>query len=119
MSDRLVVFCTRGKDDSEKANLAFVIATTAQAVEADIKVFLATDGIFLATKGYVDDIHISGHPPLKELIDLYVSEGGRIYLCTPCVVRRGITAAHLIAGAELVGVAELAVGTSGMTCISL
>lgn len=119
MPDKLIILCTNAKNDAEKANLAFVIATTAQAADTDVRVFLATDGIYLATKGYVEDIHVAGHPPLKEIMELYISQGGTIFICTPCASRRNVVEEDLIDGAKLVGVSELAMFSTAATCISL
>lgn len=119
LENKLLILCTHAKDDEEKANLAFVIGVAAQAADTDVRIFLALDATYLVTKGYIDDIHIAGHPPLRELFDLYLSNGGTLFTCLPCVKRRGISEADLIDGAVLVGVAELALSSSGTTCISL
>lgn len=119
VENKLLILCTHAKDDEEKANLAFVIGVAAQAADTDVRIFLALDATYLATKGYIDDIHITGHPPLRELYELYLSQGGTLFICVPCAKRRHILEADLIDGAVLVGVAELALSSSGTTCISL
>jgi predicted peroxiredoxin len=41
---------------------------------------LQSDGVYLAKKGYADDMAVPGFTPLKQLIDSYVANGGKFLL---------------------------------------
>jgi predicted peroxiredoxin len=109
-------FCvslTCAKNDADKATVAFVVANAAAASEKDTMVFLSTEGVRLAQKGYSDDIHEQGFSPLKELMDNFVKAGGKIYVCSPCFKKRGLDENKLISGAVIVGGAKLVEFLSG------
>ncbi len=77
MPGSVCVSITNSKNDTDKATVGFVVANAAVASDKDTMVFLSTEGVRLALKGYADDIHESGFAPLKELIDNFVNAGGR------------------------------------------
>ena len=77
MTARIVAHGTHAKDDPERATLPFVFGNVAAAADQEAVVLLTIDGVWLATKGYADDMHKDGLPPLGELIQTYVAGGGR------------------------------------------
>ncbi len=48
-----------------------------------------------------------GLPPLSELYDEFVGNGGQVWLCGACTKPRGITDDHLAKGATIVGAAKI------------
>lgn len=40
--------------------------------------------------------------PLKELMNIFLENGGKLLLCTPCVKERGIAENELIEGSTLI-----------------
>lgn len=56
----------------------------------------------MATRGYAEDIHKEGFPPLKEVMQSFVGNGGQVWVCGTCAKPRGITDADLIEGAQIV-----------------
>ena len=88
MSGKFCVSLTCGKDNTDKATVAFVVANAAVASDKDTLVFLNIEGVHLSQKGYADSIHEEGFAPLRELIENF-DEG------------------KLIAGAAVVGGAKL------------
>ena len=103
----LMISCTHGKDDPERAVLPFVVGVNARAAEQQATIFLTIEGVRLATTGYADDIVKEGFPVLRETIDAFVVDGGRIWVCGTCAKPRGITQADLIEGATIVSAANL------------
>ena len=75
-SNKFCVGLTHANDDPDRATVAFVIANAALGSEKETSVFLSTEGVRVASAGYVDDIHEEGFLPLKELMDNF-AEGGR------------------------------------------
>ena len=107
----LLVNCTHGREDVTSATLAFIVGNFAAATSSDqdVVVLLTTEGIWLATPGYADDIHLAGFPPLREVIRSFRSNGGQIWACGcgACARQRGIGEEQLIAGAKIVTAANV------------
>jgi predicted peroxiredoxin len=119
MSGKLCVSLTYAKNDADKATVAFVVANASVASEKETVVFLSTEGVRLSQKGYADDVHEEGFAPLKELMDSFVSVGGKIWICSPCFKTRGLDEAALIDGSTIVGGAKLVEFLSdGAPCVS-
>lgn len=68
----MVVSIAHAKDNADKATVGFVIANASAASGIETVVFLTTEGVRLAPKGYVDNIHEEGFSPLKQLMDNFV-----------------------------------------------
>ena len=107
MAKQLIIHCTAGKEDAEKATLPFIVANVSATADQDTIVFLTLEGVRIATKGYAGEIHKEGFTPLKEILDSFVSNGGKIWACGACTKPRGITDADLIEGAKIVTAANL------------
>lgn len=107
MSSKFCVSLTSAKNDTDKATVAFVVANAALASNQETLVFLSTEAVRLAEKGYADEIHEEGFAPLKQLMDNYVAGGGLLYVCSPCFKKRSLDEARLVEGALIVGGAKL------------
>lgn len=106
MPEKIVIMCTRGPEEPERATIPFVMATAAQASEVDVVIGLQADGVMLAKKGIADGVAAPGFPPLKELLDMYLEMGGKLLVCGPCVQTRKIDPkTDLIEGAGVAGAA--------------
>lgn len=88
MTEKLVIVCTHGLEDPERATIPFVLATAAQASDVDVIMGFQVNGVMLAKKGCAEHIFASGFPPLKDLLDAYIEAGGRLLVCGPCVNSR-------------------------------
>jgi uncharacterized protein len=117
---RFMAQSTHGRDDPERATLPFIVANVAASAEQEAIVLLTIEGVWLATKGYADDIHHEGMPPLREVLASLLANGGEIWACGACTKPRGISEEDLIEGARIISavdfVAELASGTPLYTC---
>lgn len=119
MAGKFCVSLTCAKDDTDKATVAFVVASAALGSEKETVVFLSTEGVRLSQKGYADDVHEEGFAALKELMDNFAKGGGTILTCAPCFKKRGLDENNLIPGAKVVGGAALVEFLSGgAPCIS-
>ena len=107
MAGKFCVSLSSAQDNPDKSTVAFVVANAAVASDKDVVVFLSTEGVRLAIKGYADDIAEEGFAPLKDLIANFASAGGKIYVCSPCFKRRKLDETNLVAGAVIVGGAKL------------
>jgi len=102
MATTIMTNCTCGKDNPERATLPFIVGNVAASADQPAIVLLTIEGVWVATKGYADGIHKEGFPPLKEIVESFVANGGQIWACGACTKPRGITNEHLIAGARIV-----------------
>ncbi len=107
MAGKFCVSLTYAKDNTDKATVAFVVANAAVASDKDTMVFLSTEGVRLAQKGYADDIQEEGFSPLRELMENFAKAGGQIFVCSPCFKRRKLDENSLVSGALIVGGAKL------------
>ncbi len=119
MPGKFCVSLSFAKDNSDKATVAFVIANAAVASDKDTVVFLSTEAVRLAQRGYADDIHEEGFAPLRELINNFANAGGKIFVCSPCFKRRKLDENQLVPGAAIVGGAKLVEFLAdGSPCVS-
>ncbi len=107
MPGKFCVSLTYGKNDTDKATVAFVIANAALGSDQETMVFLSTEGVRIAQTGYADDIREEGFAPLKELMDNFAKAGGKIFVCSPCFKKRNLDETKLVPGAVIVGGAKL------------
>lgn len=85
IAKNVVLILTKGKSDNGKnATLAFSCAISALAMGNEAAVFLTSDGAVWGYSGSADGITVQGFPPLPELIDQYLEQGGRLILCSVC-----------------------------------
>ena len=103
---KLMINCTHGREELERATLAFIVGNVAASADQDVVVLLTIEGVRLATHGYADDQQHPGFQPLKEVIDSFVANGGQIWACGTCCKPRGITETSLIQGARIVTAAQ-------------
>ena len=96
---------THGKDDVERASLAFLVGNVARSSNQEATVLLTIEGVWVATKGYIEGLQADGFAPLSELVQQFVQNGGRLWVCGACAKPRNITSDNLIEGAEIIGAA--------------
>ena len=104
---KIMVNCTYGKEDPERATLPFIVGNVAVTADQEAVVLLTVEGAWLATRGYADSIQKEGFQPLKEVIDSFVANGGEIWACGACTKPRGIAEGDLIEGARIVTAANV------------
>ncbi len=100
---KLAIVVSRGLDD-ERATVAFTIANTGIASGEQVTLFMVSAAVDVVRKGAADNVQMNPFdPPLKELIDTFQSNGGRILVCPPCAKVRGYEAEDFIDGVQVVG----------------
>lgn len=105
--EKIVYIGTYAGENPEKASLPFVLANAALAMEIDAVVALQSTAVFLAKKGYLDNVFAAGLPALKDLVQSFLDQGGRLIVCVPCIRERKIDESDLIPGAKPVAAAGL------------
>lgn len=107
MPNPLLLHCTHGKEDAERAILPFIVGNVAVTADQEATIFLTVEGVWLATKGYAEQVSKEGFTPLKEILKSFMENGGKLWACGACTKPRGITEADLIEGAQIVTAANL------------
>lgn len=106
-SEKITIIATHGPEDPERATFPFVMANAALVMECEAVVVLQGTSVLLAQKGIKEHVFAAGLPPLGELMDSFLNEGGRLLVCSPCVKERKIGEDLLIEGAELIAGARV------------
>jgi predicted peroxiredoxin len=101
-NEKVVIISTIGDENPEKATLPFVLATAAQASDAEVVVILQANAVILAKQGEAEKVNAKEFMPIKQLIDTYISLGGNLLLCSPCLKARNITKEELINGSIII-----------------
>ena len=116
---KLCVSVTHSKNDLDKATVGFVVANASVASGQETLVFLSIEGVRLAVQGFADGLQEEGFAPIKDLITSFAKAGGTIYVCSPCMKKRGLADQPLVEGATIVGGAKLVEFlAAGAACIS-
>ncbi len=103
---KMLINCTHGREDAERATLSFVVGNVAASADQEVVVLLTIDGVWNATQGYAEDICKEGFQPLRDVMQSFVNNGGQIWACGACAKPRGITEADMIPGARIVSAAN-------------
>ncbi len=107
MTTDILIQGTHGRDNAEKANLPFIVGNVAANADQNVTVFLTSDAVRLATRGYADDIEFGGHPSVGKMITTFMESGGTVWVCGACIGPRDITPEDLIDGATVVTAANV------------
>lgn len=99
---KLSVVITHGIED-ELSSVGFTVANAGLDNGLDTSIFLTSTGVDLVRKRAVDTTHVEPFKALKVLIDKFISEGGIIWACTPCVKGRGYEQDDLLDGVTIIG----------------
>ncbi len=71
----VMIHNTRGKDDVERASLAFLVGNTALSSGQEATLLLTIEGVWVATKGYTEGLQAQSFAPLSELVQQFASQG--------------------------------------------
>jgi uncharacterized protein len=116
---KILINCTHGKEDPERAILPFVVGNVAATADQEAVVLLTIDGVWNATHGYADEVRQEGFQPLKDVMRSFVENGGEVWACGACTNPRGIVATDMVEGAKIVTAANvveyMASGASTLT----
>ena len=118
-AQKLVIMVTHGPDQPELASIPFSMAGGALASDVDVVMGFQGEGCLLVKRGVADTVAAPGFTPLGQLLPTIQELGGKILVCSPCCVTRGLTQDDLVEGAEIVAagrfVAEITSATNTLT----
>jgi predicted peroxiredoxin len=102
-SKKLVVVVTRGCDD-ERSSVAWSVANGGVASGMEVHMFLVSSGVDWVRKGAAAVARPNPlDPPVMEMMQRIMENGGRIMVCPPCAKVRGYERENLLEGVELAG----------------
>ena len=116
---KLVVVVTNGFND-ERSSVAWSVANGAIASDMQVTMFLVSSGVDWARKGAAEQARLNPlDPPVKDMIQTVIDNGGEILVCPPCAGVRGYGKEDLIDGVTLAGsVAMLGVVQQGASTLT-
>lgn len=101
---KLVVKVTAGKEDPERCNQAFTIASTAAASGVPVSLWLAGEAAWFSLPGRAEDFSLPFAAPLTDLIASVLAVG-TVSICSQCAARRDIRPEDVIPGIRIAGAA--------------
>jgi predicted peroxiredoxin len=104
---RVVVGCQHGNGGPDAVVAAYLTAGAALDRGDEVVMWLTSDGVRLATDGYVADIRQGMEPPVQRVHDQFIEKGGRFYVCPVCFNDRQLAESDLVENAELKGATPL------------
>src|SRR5260370_20384965 len=109
MSDsarNLVVVVTHGIDH-ERPSVALPIANGGMTAGLKVSLLLTSAGVDLARKRAIDTTSVHPLEPLAGLVKVFLSRGGTLWACTPCVKSRSYSQEDLIEGTIITGASPM------------
>lgn len=100
----LVIKCTAGAEDPERANQAFTVAGAAVTAGASVSLWLTGEAAWFGVPGRAEAMALRMAAPLSELRDLILSTG-RMTVCAQCAARRDLNEGDLIPDIRIAGAA--------------
>jgi predicted peroxiredoxin len=99
---KLVIKITAGKDEPERCNQAFTVASTAIASGVPVSLWLTGEAAWFALPGRADGFSLPHAAPLADLLASVVGLG-TVTVCSQCAARRDITPQDVISGIRIAG----------------
>ncbi len=100
---KLLINLTTSIKEADKTTVAFVVANAGLAAGQEVVIFLNVEAVRLANPGYGNWIAVDGFKPLKELMESFHANGGKLWICPPCFNARALNKEHLVPGAVFAG----------------
>ncbi len=105
-TNELVVVITHGPDE-ELASVGFTIANGGITAGLDVAIFLTSSAVDIVRKRAADLTHVQPLEPLKSLVEDFMTRGGELWACTPCVKARGYEQEDLLEGVVITGASPM------------
>ncbi|MEZ5489210.1 MAG: DsrE family protein [Gammaproteobacteria bacterium] len=102
LPQKFLINCEHGSNDPEKATISLILAVTASKNNEAV-IFATSSASELCIKGGADNVSADGYEPASVLLDAFITNGGKIWLCPACAKAKNITADDLIEGVEIAG----------------
>jgi uncharacterized protein len=104
---RVIVGCTHGAESPDHVVVSYLTAGAALDQGKEVVMWLSSEGVRLALRGYVDPIRAGQESPVKRVHDQFIEKGGRFYVCPICFNDRALDQSELVENAALKGASPL------------
>ena len=104
---RVIVGCQHGEETPDSVAVAYLTAGAALDQGHEVVMWLTSEGVRLALRGYCDAIRAGQEPPGERLHAQFAEKGGRFYVCPICFKERSLDDSELVENAELKGATPL------------
>jgi predicted peroxiredoxin len=98
----LVIMITHGIDH-ELSSAGLTIGLGGLTAGLKVSIFLTSSGVDIVRRGASDTTHVKPLDPLADMLRDFLTRGGNLWACTPCVKSRGYTQESLIEGVVITG----------------
>ena len=112
---KIIITASHGKEDPERAHVPFAVGNAALTFDHEVQIWLQGPSVNLVRKNYLDGLVFPPWPPLKQLIEDFLKNGGKIFLCGPCLKTHQIEEKDYIPGPKPAGAALLVQESIGAT----
>ena len=106
MTQDILINNQHGRDDMEKTTIAMTIANVASTKDGKTMMFLTCDGVDLALKNKDPMMPLKGYRGVDDLMESYIANGGKFWVCKACADAKGLTQDDLIGSATLAGASD-------------
>lgn len=107
LQNKYLFTLTHFDGDTDRVATPLVLANNALAGGADVLLWLTVEGANLGKKGAADRLVPKSFPPVAQLLDSFIENGGRIGVCPPCGKTHGVTDDNMVEHAEWMGAAAV------------
>ena len=101
MKDKVLVICSCGTDNPNRATRAFFFAMVAAKQGKQTIMFLLDDAVYLAKKSIIENIKAATNDSTNNHLAFLQEYEVPILVCTPCAISRQITETDLIEAARM------------------
>ena len=89
--------------DHELSSAGLIIALGGLTAGLKVSIFLTSAGVDIVRRGAADMTHVKPLEPLADMLRDFLSRGGILWACTPCVKSRGYSQEDLLEGVVIAG----------------
>lgn len=99
----LLITLTAHERDANNVTIAFTMGVKALEKGHNVEIMLMSDAVHIGEKGYADRIDI-GEPfqPIKEILPTYLEQGGKLNVCSSCMIHNKMSEDDVIQGADVI-----------------
>ena len=101
-NQKILINWREGANDPEKATITLILAVTSSKT-CETAIFVAAEASDLVRKGGAGAVQAPGYEPLADLLEAFLANGGKVWLCPACVKAKGIDEGELVDGVEVAG----------------
>ena len=96
---------TNFDQDPDRVAVPLALANNALAMGGDVLVWLTLEAVNLAKQDAANELQPKSFPAIRELLENFEQNGGKIGVCPPCAKTHGVNDDNLVKNASWMGAA--------------